>query len=145
MNNRQRALVLLHGAALILIGFLCGLPAVAEELAGSHPQTWRAAHGALLLAGTWLLATAAIQPLLILPRRHATALCWSLLAAAYAFSTAVLVQAITGVRALAPHGTPAGGVAWVANIATVGACVLAGILTLVGAWGALRDHRREAR
>ncbi len=143
MSDRQRRLVVLHGAVLVLLGFLCGLPAVAEELAHLQPPTWRAAHGALLLAGTWLLATAAVQPLLVLPSRQAAALCWSLLAAAYAFGTAVLVQAITGVRALSPHGSIAGWVAYSANIATVGASILAALLTVVGAWGALGQRGQQ--
>jgi hypothetical protein len=141
VSDKQRALVILHGAALILLGFLCGLAAVGEELARMEPQTWRAAHGALLLAGAWLLATAAVQPLLVLPARQASALGWSLLVTAYAFSIAILIQAITGVRALSPHDTLAGWVAYGANIVTVGASVLASVLTLVGAWAAVRSHR----
>ena len=51
---------------------------------------------------------------------------------------AALIQAITGVRALAPSGTLARWVAYAANIATVGAGVLAGLLTLAGLVAALK-------
>jgi hypothetical protein len=138
MIRNERGLIILHGAAEVLLGLLCGLAAVAEELARAQPQSWRAAHTALLLAGVWLLATGAVFPLLVLPPRQRSALCWSLLATAYAFTTAVLVQAIAGVRALAPGGTLASLVAYVANILTVGSGMLAALLTLLGAAAALK-------
>lgn len=141
MANRERALITLHGAAVLFLGLLLGLAAVAEELAGTQPQAWRAAHSALLLAGVWLLATAAVLPQLVLPPRQKSALCWSLLVTAYAFTTALLVQASTGVRALAPSGTPASWVAFSANILTVLAGLLAGLLTLLGAVAALRSSQ----
>ena len=139
--DRERSLLALHGAIVLLLGLLCGLPAVAEELAGLQPTTWRAAHGALLLAGVWLLATAALLPSLVLPPRQRKALTWSLITTAYAFTSAALIQAITGVRALAPHGTASSWVAYVANLATVAAGLLAALLTLLGAKAALTHQR----
>jgi hypothetical protein len=141
VRDNERSLVVLHGAAVLLVGLLIGLAAVVEELAGSQPQTWRAAHAALLLAGVWLLATAAVFPSLVLTQREKAALCWSLLATVYAFATAVFVQGITGVRALAPHGSVASWIAFIANIITVGAGVLAALLTLLGAKAALRSRQ----
>jgi hypothetical protein len=135
--DRERSLLALHGAIVLLLGLLCGLPAVAEELAGLQPTTWRATHGALLLAGVWLLATAALLPGLVLPPRQRKALAWSLIATGYAFTSAALIQAVTGVRALAPHGTVSSWVAYLANLATVAAGVLAALLTLLGAKAAL--------
>jgi hypothetical protein len=135
---RPRAIVVVHGAAVLLLGLLTGLAAVVEELSGVQPLLWRAGHNALLLAGVWLLATAAVLPLLVLPARQVVALCWSLVVTAWAFATAILVQALTGVRALSPGGSVPGAVAFIANIVTVGAGLLAGVLTLAGAWGALR-------
>ncbi len=46
MNGTERALLILHGAAVVLLGLLLGLAAVVEEVAGSEPQTWRAAAAA---------------------------------------------------------------------------------------------------
>jgi hypothetical protein len=136
-----RAVVVVHGAAVLLLGLLLGLAAVVEEISGTQPLLWRAGHNALLLAGVWLLATAAVLPLLVLPARQVAALCWSLVVTAWAFATAILIQAITGVRALSPGATVPGTVGFVANIVTVGAGLLAGVLTLVGAWGALKADR----
>jgi hypothetical protein len=143
MTHKDRGLIIVHGAAVILLGLLLGLPAVAEELAGTHPQTWRAGHAALLQAGVWLLATAAVIPQIVLPPRQMRALCWSLLAAMYAFTTAILVQAITGVRALTFGGSIATSIAYLANIVTVAAGLLAALLTLVGAIAAIAAERRR--
>lgn len=139
MIRNERGLILLHGAAVLVVGLLLGLAAVVEELAGSQPQMWRAAHAALLLAGVWLLAMAAVLPVLTLSPRQKAALCGSLLATAYAFTTAILVQAMSGVRALAPGGSLASWVAFVANITTVGAGLFAALLTLLGAFATLRS------
>lgn len=143
-SDRERSLLALHGAIVLLLGLLAGLPAVAEELAGVQPTTWRAGHGALLLAGVWLLATAALLPGLVLAPRQRKALTWSLIATAYAFTAAVLIQAITGVRALAPHGTASSWVAYVANLATVATGLLAALLTVLGAKAALSGKRNTA-
>lgn len=135
--DRERSLLALYGAIVLLLGLLCGLPAVSEELAGLQPTTWRAAHGALLLAGVWLIATAALLPSLVLSPPQRKALAWSLIATAYAFTSAVLIQAVTGVRALAPHGTASSWIAYGANLATVPAGSVAALLTLLGAKAAL--------
>lgn len=142
--DRHRSLLALHGAVVLLLGLLSGLPAVSEELAGLQPTTWRAAHGALLLAGVWLLATSALLPSLVLPPRQRKALTWSLLTMAYAFATAVLIQAMTGVRALAPHATASSWIAYLANLATVPSGVLAAVLTLLGARSALARQKTSA-
>jgi hypothetical protein len=133
MTRNERGLILAHGAAVLLLGLLLGLAAVVEELAGTQPQRWRAGHAALLLAGVWLLAVAAVFPLLALSQRQKTALCWSLLVTVYAFTIAIVVQASTGMRTLAPSHSLAGWTGYVANIITVGAGLFAGLLTLVGA------------
>jgi hypothetical protein len=140
MIGKARVLILAHGAALVFLGLVLGLAAVAEEVAGTHPQTWRAGHNALLLAGVWLLGVAAVFPQLRLTPRQQGALGWSMLTAAYAFATAILVQAVSGVRALGPDGSVAGWVAFVANIVTVGAGLFAGLLTLMGAVAAVKQE-----
>ena len=143
--DHDRSLLTLHGATILLLGLLAGLPAVAEELAGIQPTLWRAGHGALLLAGVWLLASAALLPTLNLPGRQRSALTWALLIAGYAFTTAVLVQAVTGVRALAPHGSLSSWVAYVANLVTVAAGILAALLTALGARAALHQAPERVR
>jgi hypothetical protein len=138
MIRNGRALILLHGAALVFVGLLLGLAAVAEEATGTQPHAWRAAHNALLLAGVWLLAMAAALPLLVLTPPQQVALCWALLTTGYAFATAILVQATAGIRALGPDGSVAGWIAFLANIVTVVSGLFAGLLTLMGAAAAVR-------
>jgi len=140
MNRNERGLLLTHGAAVLLLGLLLGLAAVGEELAGTQPQRWRAGHGALLLAGLWLLVIGAVFPILVLPPRQKTALCWSLLVTVYAFTIAIVLQASTGMRMLAPGPSLVGWAGYVANIITVGAGIFAGVLTLLGAFGTLKSE-----
>ena len=138
VNRNERGLLLVHGAAVTLLGLLLGLAAVVEELAGTQPTRWRAGHAALLLAGVWLLAIAAVLPVLVLTDRQKKALCWSLITTAYAFTIAIVVQAGTGFRALSPGPSALTSIAYAANIVTVAAGVFAGLLTLMGALGVLK-------
>lgn len=139
--DAQRRLVL-HGAIILLVGLLCGLPSVVEEASRSG-RVWTAAHSALLMLGVWLIASAAVLPLLGLPRRERDALLLSLTGGAYSFMTAVVIQAATGVRAISPDVSGISLVAFAANLLAVLGTFLAASLTVLGAWNALRASRRE--
>jgi predicted permease len=139
--DAQRRLVL-HGAIILLVGLLCGYPSIIEE-ANRSGRMWQAAHSALLMLGVWLIATAAVLPLLELPRRERQALLLSLTGGAYGFMTAVVIQAATGVRAISPDVSGISLVAFAANLLAVLGTVLAASLTIMGAWNALRTSRRE--
>jgi hypothetical protein len=138
----QRRLVL-HGSVILLIGLFCGLPSVIEVSTGSS-RMWQGAHSALLILGVWLLATAAVLPLLLLEAREAAGLRWSLLLMAYSFMVAVVVQASTGVRALGPDRSPLNMLAFAANILAVLGTFLSASLTALGAWNALRESPRAS-
>ena len=140
-SHAQRRLVL-HGAIILLVGLLCGYAAVIEEVNRSG-RTWTAAHSALLTLGVWLIASAAVLPLLELPRRERDALLLSLTGGAYSFMTAVLVQAATGVRAISPDVSGISLVAFAANLLAVLGTFLAAALTIMGAWNGLRASRRQ--
>jgi hypothetical protein len=140
--DAQRRLVL-HGAIILLIGLLCGYAAVIEETSRSG-RVWTAAHSALLMLGVWLLASAAVLPLLDLPRREWEALLLSLTGGAYSFMTAVVIQAATGVRAISPDVSGISRVAFAANLLAVLGTFLAASLTILGAWNALHASRRES-
>jgi uncharacterized membrane protein HdeD (DUF308 family) len=139
--DAQRRLVL-DGAIILLVGLLCGLPSVVEE-ANRSGRMWQAAHSALLVLGVWLIATAAVLPLLELPRREREGLLLSLTGGAYSFMTAVIIQAATGVRAISPDVSGISLVAFAANLLAVLGTFLAALLTILGAWNALRVSRRE--
>lgn len=141
-NDRER--IVFHGAAVLIVGLLCGFPFAAALTGnwGDEPlRAWRFAHLGLIVTGIWLLATAAVLPSLVLGRRPASVLVWSLLGAAYGFMTALLVAAVSGVRGLQPTGPAANWVAFAAN--TFGALggLVGAALTLLGARAALRRLR----
>jgi len=139
-TETQRRLVF-HGSLILLVGLFCGLLSVIEVSTGSS-RMWQGAHSALLILGVWLLAAAAVLPLLLLEKREATALRWALLVMAYSFMVAVIIQAMTGERALGPDPSPLNMTAFAANILAVLGTFLSASLTAVGAWNALRESRR---
>lgn len=139
--DAQRRLVL-HGAIILLVGLLSGYAAVFEEVSRSGRRTWVAAHSAFLLTGVWLIATAAVLPLLELPPRERKALLLAITGGAYSFMTAVLIQAFTGVRAISPDVAGISLVAFAANLLAFLGTVVAASLTILGAWNALRASGR---
>ena len=143
MSEHDRARVAFHGAVILLVGLLCGLPAVTEP-EGMPMPSWQAAHGGLLLNGVWLLAVSSVLPRLVLEHSFARALLWSLIGMAYGFMTTVLVQAASGVRGLSPGDSLVGWVAFAGNLVAVLGAVLAGVITVMGAYAALRLARETA-
>jgi hypothetical protein len=142
-THTQRWLIV-HGAIVFLVALALGIPSVIEVTTQTG-RMWQAAHSALLILGIWMIATAAITPLLTLAAAEASGLKWSLVAAGYSFMTAVVLQAITGVRAFSMEGTIATKIAFLANLVAVLSSFLAASLTLVGASNALREvHRANA-
>lgn len=138
----QRRLIV-HGATVLVVALLCGVPSVAE-VATDAGRMWQAAHAALLVLGVWIIATAAVLPLLDLKAPEASALLWSLPAAGYSFMTAVILQAMTGTRAISPEGGVATQVAFAANVVAVLSSFLVAALTLIGALNGLRTAREVA-
>ncbi|HEU0012073.1 MAG TPA: hypothetical protein VFQ45_00230 [Longimicrobium sp.] len=126
---------------ILLVGLSCGIPAVVEVSAGSG-RMWQGAHSALLILGVWLLAAAAVLPLLVLAERESAALRLSLPLMAYSFMVAVLVQAVTGTRAFGPDASPLNMLAFGANVLAVLGAFLSAALIASGASNALRDSRR---
>jgi hypothetical protein len=139
MPDNARARVLFHGAVVLLAGFACGIPSVVETMVGSE-RMWQASHNGLLLAGVWLIATASALPVLVLPRREARALVVALLATAYGFTTAVLIQAITGERVFSVSRSPILLLAFVGNLVAVLGAFLSTGLILIGARAALKQR-----
>ena len=138
MLRTQRQLVF-HGAIILLVALTCGLPAVIEVSSGSG-RMWQGAHSALLILGVWMLATAAALQWLVLENRESKGLRVALMMMSYSFMFAVIVQAITGQRALGPEGTPLMMLTFAANILAVLGAFLSAGLTAIGAWNALRQR-----
>ena len=138
-TNIQRQLIV-HGAIVLVVALLCGLPSVVE-VAMEAGRMWQTAHAALLVLGVWILATAAVLPLLHLKGLEASALTWCLPAAGYSFTTAVILQAVTGTRAISPEGGLLTQAAFAANLVAVLSSFLVAALTLMGALNGVRASR----
>jgi hypothetical protein len=140
MTDRQRALLVLQGGVIILFALLLGLLAVVD-VPGEHLRNWRSTHQTLLMFGTWILATAGFAPVLRLEAREASGLVWSLIVGGYAMALTLSVRAATGVTGFQPGGSTADWVAFVSNLMVMLTTVLAALLTIGGAWQALRRSR----
>ena len=102
---------------MLLVGLLCGLPTVVET-GHESMRVWHTAHEALIMLGIWLIAMSSVLPVIVLERRDASALVWSLIAVGHGFALALLIQGVTGVRAFEPSRSIAGMTAFLS--ATVG-------------------------
>ena len=144
MTDRHRALLALHGGILILFALILGLLAVTDS-PGEGLRTWRSVHQTLLLFGAWMLATASVASLLRLGPREARGLVWSIAGGGYAMAITLTVRASTGVSGFEPGGPTASWVAFVANAVVMLASVLAALLTITGAWNAVRQNPRDEK
>jgi hypothetical protein len=144
MADNDRFRIIFHGGIVLLVGLLCGYPAVAEAVGGDESvRLWHTAHEGLIMMGILLLAIAAVRPSLVLERREASGLVWSLLAVGYGFMTGFMIQGITGARAFGPSRSPVLMIAFVGNAIGILGSFVAAALTLMGARSALKSVRAE--
>lgn len=109
MEMRWRARMVLHGALVVVIGLLAGLP-YAFVLTGAwagEERAWRMAHLEGVLNGLLVLAVAAAGDALVLSARAQAVLAISLIGMAYANVLASILGASFGVRGLSASGPPA--------------------------------------
>src|SRR3954471_18876262 len=137
MSNSSRMRIVFHGAIVLLVGLLCGLPAVTES-ANEAGRLWHTAHEALIMIGVLMLALSSVLPALVLERREGVGLVWSLLAMGYGLMTGLVLQGITGTRAFGPTTSPLLMVAFIGNAMGMLGSVLAASLTIFGARAARR-------
>ncbi|MDB4875286.1 MAG: hypothetical protein JWM41_1732 [Gemmatimonadetes bacterium] len=130
MPHRNRMRVVFHGAVVLLVGLLCGMPTVPEQ---EPMRLWHTAHESLILIGILLLAMSSVLPVLELERREAEGLVWSLLATGYGLMTGLIIQGVTGVHAFGPSTSPLRMLAFVGNATGMLGSVLTAALTLMGA------------
>jgi hypothetical protein len=143
MADTDRPRLIFHGAIVLLIGLLSGLPTVVESINESG-RFWHTAHEALIMMGIWMLASSSVLPALVLERREKTALVTSLLVMGYGFSVALVIGGSVGANAFEPGGTPATFTAFVAAVVGIGGAFVATALTLMGARAALKAARDGA-
>jgi hypothetical protein len=130
MDVNSRTRVIFHGAVVMLVGLLSGLPTVNEE---EPARLWHTAHESLILIGILLFAMSSVLQMLVLPRRESTALIWSLLATGYGLMVGLVTQAIMGTHAFGPSSNPVLMFAFIANATGMMGSVLVASLTIMGA------------
>ncbi|HET7789341.1 MAG TPA: hypothetical protein VFK78_00935 [Gemmatimonadales bacterium] len=141
MSATDRLRLILHGAIVLLAGLLSGFPTVVEAMQGEAPRYWHTAHEALIMMGIWMLAASSLLPVLVLAKREARVLLWSLYAMGYGFVVALVLGGAIGVSPFSPGDTPASVVAFAAATLGIGGAVIAAALTLMGAAAALKASR----
>ncbi len=142
MPSRYRVRIVFHGAIVLLVGLLIGFP-TGTEVGSEANRLWHTAHESLIMMGVWLLTMGSVFPVLALERREAAGLFWALLATAYGFMVALVLEGMTGMRAFQPTTSPILLVGFAGNVIGVLGALLAALLTLTGARAALKAERGE--
>lgn len=139
MADKDRLRLIFHGAIVLLAGLLSGVPTVVEAMNESG-RFWHTAHEALVMVGIWILAASSVRPVLVLDKREATALMWSLLALGYGFMVALVMGGVLGTSPFQPGGTPATFIAFVSALLGIAGAFVATAVTLMGVRAALDSH-----
>jgi hypothetical protein len=133
-----------HGAVVLLLGLLTGLPlgaAITDGWGEEAIRAWRVAHTGLVGGGVALIAIGGAARHVRLGPHGAAWLVWSFVASVYAGVFSLGVGPILGVRGLAPTPPPANILAFAANVVLALGSLLASVLLVRGAWAGTRDTR----
>jgi hypothetical protein len=139
MADTDRLKLIFHGAIVLLVGLLCGLP-TAIEASSESVRFWHTAHEALIMMGIWILAASSVRPVLVLDGPEASALVWSFLAMGYGFMTALVMGGVIGTSPFAPGDTPATFIAFLSAVVGILGAVVATAVTLIGVRAALNSR-----
>ncbi|HYW18937.1 MAG TPA: hypothetical protein VE956_06390 [Nodularia sp. (in: cyanobacteria)] len=93
----------LHGAIVILVGLLAGIPygvAINKKQDENVIRAWRVAHSGLSMGGTTMIAVSAVLSNLQLDLIFTSALVWSFVVSGYEFCVALPYGAWVGYRGL---------------------------------------------
>src|SRR5262245_14415932 len=133
--------LIVHGAGVIFVGMLAGLPyalVLTGDLTGSE-RAWRMAHLEGALNGIVLLAVAGVADRLALSGRAATFLAWALIVTAWGNVVASIIGASLDVRGLAPGGTVGNTIVYLLFLVAVIGILVALVLVGVGARAAEKE------
>lgn len=146
VSERNQILLVLHGAIVLFVALLFGFPFGAALGAGwgdDSIRAWRVAHSGVAAVGLTLIAIGAALRQLVLGQHGASCLVWSLVTSAYAFTLALLLRGIAGVRGFQPTGPPLNLVVFACNMVGVSGSLVGVALTVRGAFAALRRSTAE--
>ena len=130
--------LLFHGAVVLLVGLLTGLPfgmAIADGWGEESVRAWRVAHTGLVGGGVVLIAIAGALRHVRLGPSAAVWLVWSLVVTVYAAVIALGLGPILGVRGLEPTLPSANLLVFAANMVLAVGAFIATVLLIAGARG----------
>ena len=131
--------LILHGAVILLVGFLCGAPLGSASVRGKDEaaRAWRVAHSSLILGGVLLLALAGVISHLELSAFGLALLVWAFVASSYVFAVVLPLAAHYGHRGLTSAPPFLNRILYLGNMVGAGGLLLGAIVFLWGAYGAL--------
>ena len=125
--------LLLHGAIVLLVGLLTGIPygkAITGKKGENVVRAWRVAHSGLSMGGTTMIAISAVISSLDFAPNIDSFLVWSFVISGYGFCLALPYKAWVGHRGLSVQEPTSNNIVYFGNI--VGAVgSLAGTLILI--------------
>lgn len=111
--------LLFHGAVVLLVGQLSGIPygsAITKKKREKIVRAWRVAHSGLSMGGTTMIAFAAVLNLLDTSTISLSILVWSSVVSGYGFSIALPYGAWVGHRGLTMGKTIENKIVYLGNI-----------------------------
>jgi hypothetical protein len=106
MHASERRRLVFHGAIVLLVGLLCGIPQASAITGGADPariHAWQVAHNAIVLSGIMQIAIAAALSV-VREVRTVRMIIWPLIAAGYGAIVGLGLAAASGYRGLTPEG-----------------------------------------
>lgn len=136
MHSSARQLVF-HGAIVLLVGLLCGVPygrAIRQGSAASVAAAWRLAHGSLPMGAALMLSVGGVLTGLPVADSLRWTIAVALIVSSYAFCISLPLAATVGHRGLSPAGPLPARLVFAGN--TIGALgsLVAAIALVFGGW-----------
>jgi hypothetical protein len=143
MTERDQVRILFHGAIVLMIGLLAGIPmgeAITEAWGDDVVRAWRVAHVGVVTGGLMLIALAPALRLATLSDRQASWLVIAFIASAYGGAVALPLGATFGARGLEPGHTLINTLVFLANAALALGSLIGTALLILGARASLRGR-----
>jgi hypothetical protein len=142
--NHDTLQLLLHGAIVLLIGLLSGIPygyAVTRNKDEKTAFAWRVAHSGLSMGGTMMIAMSAALAVAKFDSVINVLVVWPSIVSGYSFAVALPYGAWVGHRGLTPKKPARNMVVYVGNIVGAISSLLSALALIGGCWIALMSGR----
>ncbi|MBW4560150.1 MAG: hypothetical protein KME32_03160 [Mojavia pulchra JT2-VF2] len=125
----------LHGAIVLLIGLLSGIPygyAITKKQDENIARGWRVAHSGLSMGGTTMIAFSAVLSNLELNPVFSSVLVWSSVVSGYGFAIALPYGAWVGHRGLSIEGPSQNKVVYIGNMLGAIGSLIGTLVLIIG-------------